>query len=390
MRSILGSIYKAMYHSPMPTLRFISLKTVLVIAAVALANAAPAKPGEPNLVSLIEPIRQQHHVPALGAALVSSQGVVISGVAGVRKRDTDVAATIDDKWHLGSNTKAMTAVIVATLVERGRLSWETNIGQIFPELSETFPEKFRAVTVTQLLSHHAGLPADLAWPDIARSALSFPEQRLNALKKAASTQLASLPGTKFEYSNLGYTLAGAIAERVTGQPWEDLMREIVFKPLRMTSCGFGGVGTPGEIDQPWPHREDGGPMAANGPRVDNPEVMGPAGTVHCSIADYSKFVIDQLRGERGDGALLKTETYKALHTPRFGDNYAFGWGVLSQDWAGGTVLAHQGSNTLNFCIVRIAPLREFAVLAVTNQGGDEGQKAALEATEALIRLHDKR
>ena len=177
------------------------------------------------------------------------------------------------------------AVIVATLVEGGKLSWETTIGQIFPELSESFPEKFRAITVTQLLSHHAGLPADLNWGEIARSAASLPEQRLNALKKAASTELASPPGTKFEYSNVGYTLAGAVAERVTGQPWEDLMREIVFKPLRMTSCGFGGVGTPGEIDQPWPHREDGGPMAANGPPVDNPEVMGPAGTVHCSVAD---------------------------------------------------------------------------------------------------------
>ena len=131
-------------------------------------------------------------------------------------------------------------------------------------------------------------------------------------------------------------------------------------------------------------------MAANGPPVDNPEVMGPAGTVHCSIADYSKFIADQLRGERGDGVLLKAETYKALHTARFGDSYAFGWAVLSQDWAGGTVLAHQGTNTLNFCIVRVAPRREFAVLAVTNQGGDEGQKAALEATDALIRLHDKR
>jgi hypothetical protein len=167
------------------------------------------------------------------------------------------------------------------------------------------------------------------------------------------------------------------------------MREIVFKPLRMTSCGFGGVGTAGEIDQPWPHGEGGRPTAANGPPVDNPEVMGPAGTVHCSIADYSKFIADQLRGESGHGALLKTETYKVLHTPR-GDNYAFGWFVLSQNWAGGTVLAHQGTNTLNFCIVRVAPLREFAVLAVTNQGGAEGQKAALEATDALIRLHDNR
>jgi hypothetical protein len=111
--------------------------------------------------------------------------------------------------------------------------------------------------------------------------------------------------------------------------------------------------------------------------------------VHCSIADWSKFIIDQLRGERGDRALLKPETYKALHTPRFGGSYAFGWAVGSRPWANGTVFQHSGSNTMNFCVVWIAPLRDFAVLAVTNQGGDEAAKAADEAVSELIKLHIK-
>ena len=80
----------------------------------------------------------------------------------------------------------MTAVIVATLVERGKLSWETTVGQVFPELSKTFPEEFRGITVIQLLSHHAGLPADLDWGAMERSASSLQEQRLNALKKLGS------------------------------------------------------------------------------------------------------------------------------------------------------------------------------------------------------------
>src|SRR5262249_30096169 len=167
------------------TLRFHPSKAALVIAVAALANGAAAKSGDPHVVSLIEQIRQQHHVPALGAALVTSRGVVVSGVTGTRQAGPDVGATIDDKWHLGSDTKAMTAVIMATLVERGKLTWETTIGQIFPEqLTAAFPVEFRAITVMQLLSHHSGLTANLDWRDIARSAPSFPEQRLNALKKA--------------------------------------------------------------------------------------------------------------------------------------------------------------------------------------------------------------
>jgi CubicO group peptidase (beta-lactamase class C family) len=168
------------------------------------------------------------------------------------------------------------------------------------------------------------------------------------------------------------------------------MREIIFKPLGMTNCGFGGVGTPGKIDQPWPHEADGKPRPSNGPAADNAPVLGPAGTVHCSIADWSKFIADQLRGARGSGTLLKPETYKALHTPRPGQNYAFGWGVTTRVWAGGTALQHSGSNTMNFCVLWLAPLRDVAVLAVTNQGGDKGREATDEAVVAMIKLQEKR
>ena len=141
----------------------------------------------------------------------------------------------------------------------GKLTWETTLGDVFTELAAGFPSDFRAITVTQLLSHYAGLPPNLAWRQLAQSASTLSEQRLKALKSAATTTLTSRPGTKFEDSNLGYVLAGAVAERVGGKPWEELMREIVFTPLGMTSCGFGGLGTPGTIDQPWPHTANGQP-----------------------------------------------------------------------------------------------------------------------------------
>jgi CubicO group peptidase (beta-lactamase class C family) len=361
-----------------------------IIATVLLSATQPAplsQTGNSDVSALIEPIRQSHHLPALGAAIISENGLEVSGVTGVRKADTTVRATIDDLWHLGSDTKAMTAVVIATLVESGKLTWDTTIGDVFPEFARTFPAEFRGITLTQLLSHHAGLPANINWRQASESNSSLREQRIYALKKAAATKLDSTPGTKFLYSNLGYTIAGAIAEHISGKPWETLVEDIVFKPLQMNGCGFGGTGTPGKIDQPWPHSDNGKPQSSNGPLVDNPEVMGPAGTVHCSIADWAKFIADQLRGEHGAGALLKPETYKTLHTPPFGGQYAFGWGVSSRAWAGGTVLTHSGSNTMNFCVVWIAPVRDFAVLAVTNQGGTAASQGTDEAVAALIRKH---
>ena len=367
----------------------------LAVLAVCAATPSMALPqgGDRSVTSLIEPIRVAHHLPALGAALVDENGVVTSGVTGVRKAGTGVAATVNatirDEWHLGSDTKAMTATIIATLVERGRLKWESTIGEVFPNRSRDFPEAFRRITVAQLLSHHAGLPANIDWRAIEQTRKPLPEQRLDALATAARTPLASAPGTTYLYSNLGYEIAGTMAERVTGKPWEVLMREIVFGPLGMKSCGFHGTGTPGKIDQPWPHTADGKPTGSNGPDVDNAEVMGPAGTVHCSIADWSKFIAEQLRGEHGTGRLLKQETYKVLHTPKFGGDYAFGWLVATRPWAGGTTLTHAGSNTMNFCVVWIAPARNFAVLAVTNQAGGDAEKGTDEAVAALIQMHNK-
>ena len=177
-----------------------------------------------------------------------------------------------------------------------------------------------------------------------------------------------------------------MAETVADRAWEDMIRDVVFKPLGMTSVGFGGTGTTGQIDQPWPHQANGQPMPANGPAIDNPPIMGPAGTVHCSLADWARFVADQLRGLQGHGALLSSESYKFLHTAPFGGNYTAGWLVVDRPWGGGTVYSHAGSNTMNYAVVWMAPLKDFAVLVVTNQGGPEAQAGTDEAASALI-LH---
>jgi len=175
-----------------------------------------------------------------------------------------------------------------------------------------------------------------------------------------------------------------MAEQVTGTSWEEMMSSAVFDPLGMTSAGFGGVGTPGEVDQPWGHGANGKPVNGNGPAVDNPPVLGPAGRVHCKLEDWAKFVADQLRGARGDSALLKPETYRVLHTPPFGGNYALGWSVSDREWGGGKVLSHAGSNMMNYALIWMAPLHDFAVLVVTNQGGPAAERGCDQAAGALI------
>jgi CubicO group peptidase (beta-lactamase class C family) len=147
------------------------------------------------------------------------------------------------------------------------------------------------------------LPANLSRKSTAwfiADAGSKPQtQRLQALKQSLSKKPEFGSGSKHQYSNLGYVIVGAIVEKVTGMSWEKAIQERIFKPLEMKTAGFGGTGTPGQIDQPWGHKEGGRSVPANGPSVDNPPILGPAGCVHCSIQDWAKFVTDQLRGARG-------------------------------------------------------------------------------------------
>ncbi len=344
------------------------------------ASSPPDPPADKQINAMLDRIVKESNVPALAGAIVTSDGLVSFGVAGVRKRGSRAPARPNDLWHLGSDTKAMTATLIAKLVEQGKLSWDTKLADVFTQDDVQLHADFRDVTVLHLLSHYSGLPANLELRDyLGEDPVA---ERRRAVAQELAKPPASKPGSKFEYSNLGYIIAGAIVEKLTGKSWQENMREHVFEPLEMTSVGFGGTGTPGKLDQPWSHTSDGKPVPGNGPAVDNPPVMGPAGRVHCTIQDWSKYIADLLRGTNGKQALLPNTSYQTLITPPFEGEYALGWGTANRDWAGGTALQHSGSNTMNYATVWVAPKRDFAILSCTNQG--EGHAACDAAVGALI------
>jgi len=342
--------------------------------------------GDTAVSQVLKQIRQKYDVPAMAAAVVTSDGIEFVGAAGVRKRGGTVAVTTNDLWHLGSDTKVMTATVVAKLVERGQLKWKTTMAEAFPELAATMSPDFQKVTLLHLLSHRAGLPPNLN--HFIYSGDDVMALRLKAVKEELAKKPKGKPGDDYEYSNLGYIITGAIIERVTSNTWERVIGDEIFKPLQMKSAGFGGTGTPGKIDQPWPHYGNGTAAFKNGPTMDNPPVLGPAGRVHCTIQDWAMFIQDQLRGARGEAALLKAESYQKLATPPFGGEYALGWIATERPWGGGKVLTHGGDNTMNCAIVWVAPKKNFAVLVCVNQSGNVAFKAADEAVSALIKLHN--
>lgn len=346
-----------------------------------------------TLNTLLEPVRAKYDLPALAASVIVDGEILPAGAVGVRKYgDPSAPVMAEDQFHLGSNTKAMTATLISGLVEKNELRWETTLAETFSDLAKTMRPEYRSVTIAHLLAHRSGLgsasaPASKTLLDVHR----FPGPPRRQRERYADLILRDPPeaekGAKYIYANANYVLLGVIAERVTNTAWEKLLTDRVFKPLGMTgSAGFGAMGgAPGKVEQPWQHRADRQPVAP-GPLSDNPPALAPAGAVHASVGDWAKFVRAHLLGERtGARDVLTAATFRKLHAPAFGGNYAGGWLVVERPWAGGrAALTHAGSNTLNYCVAWLAPARRFAVLVATNQGGDEAARACDETSGALI------
>lgn len=347
-----------------------------------------------NIEPLLEEIRAKHNVPALAAATIYDGSIINYAAVGVRKLGSDVKVTAWDKFHIGSCTKTMTATLIAILVDGGKLEWEMTLAKVFPDLARRMHPGYRTVTLLHLMAHRGGVPNE-TWPkgmsflDVHRLPGTPREQRFEYVRRKLKEPPEAPAGEKFIYSNAGYTVLGACAEKVTDTPWEDLMRKMIFRPLGMTSAGFGAMGTPGKIDQPWQHRvEDGKAIPMDpGPLIDNPPAIGPAGTVHCSIDDWAKFVQAHLRGARDEPTPLPVANWPRLHTPAFAGDYAGGWGIAQRGWGGGRVYTHAGSNNMNYAVVWMAPRRNFALVVATNQAGDVAPKACDDAAAAIIRKY---
>jgi CubicO group peptidase (beta-lactamase class C family) len=362
---------------------------VVVLAAAGSARGQDAKPLEApaleSLDALLEPIRAQFELPALGGAVVTGKGLIAVGACGVRARGKDVKVTVDDKWHLGSCTKAMTATLVAKLVERGDLKWSTTIGEVLTPWSQKRKDAWRDVPIEWLLQNRSGMcgnPPGALWSKLWKTEDSPSTARAWFAGQLLEVEPEAEPGTKFIYSNQGFMVAGALVQKLKKTSWEELMVDELFTPLGMHSAGFGPPGTAGKLDQPLGHASE--PIDV-GPRADNPPALGPAGTVHCSLGDWAKFVAAHLNGANGVDGALKAGTFQKLHTSAPGQEYAMGWGRSAREWAGGDVLTHSGSNTMWFCVVWIAPKKDVAFLATTNIAGEAAQKGCDAAIGAMLR-----
>jgi D-alanyl-D-alanine carboxypeptidase len=333
-----------------------------------LAGCAGGREAPPRVATLDGLVHQtlgDQGMPGLAAAIVTSDKIQLSA-AGVRKVGGSGAIALGDRFHLGSNTKAMTATLAASLVDSGVIDWSSTLASVFPDLAATMRAEYQNVTLAQLLTHRGGIIALTDPADLAKvpAALMAPNASRLALTQWLLQQPAAvIPGNASLYSNAGYAIAAAMLERKTGQDFETLLNTMVLQPLAVTPQ-FNWPAAGGAA-QPWGHELINSRWVPNDPdAAENqfPTVFTPAGNISLSVGDYAKFVQSHLRGLRGQSGQLSPQAYTYLHTAQ-GD-FALGW--LVKTLGGVLTSAHDGTAGTFYALVAVQPSRDRAVIVLVN------------------------
>jgi CubicO group peptidase (beta-lactamase class C family) len=322
-----------------------------LVAAIVLAQQPVAAP-DAQLAAMLEGARAKHEIPAV-AAWVSRRGEPVAVAAvGLRRTDGAARVTVDDRFHLASVTKSLNAVLIATLVDEGRLRWDQTVEELFPDWR--VHRGLRHATLAQLLAHRSGIAGFRGSGDLADAPTPYGDSAARRRQFVQWLVAQKPPGEagEFVYSNAGVTVAAAAAELATGKPWEALMRERVFEPLGMTRAGFGW---PGRVDpdEPWGHYLRGARRVPHDPRgpYEVTDMLAPAADVHLSIRDLGAFLADQARGLAGKRGLLAAETYRRLHG--LGGAPPMGW-MASRTRDGRQHSRHDGSAETFYAVALVA------------------------------------
>jgi CubicO group peptidase (beta-lactamase class C family) len=339
------------------------------------------------LAKLVTQQCQEKNLVGLAAMVMSDGKIEAAAARGERQKGSGVPVEIGDRWHLGGISKSITATMIARLIEAGKMQWSDTVGDIFPEAA--VHKDWKPVTLRQLLTDTAGALKNFSIDVRLQTPPLGPERiqaRLKAVLDVLATQPIYPPGTKFEYSNVGYVIAGAMAENVTGDTWEDLVKREVFEPLELTESGFGPPKSSDQkLEQPRGHRKVLAGKVSVDDQTDNTPIMGPGATIHMTLENLCNFAREHLHGEIGTGKLLSTESYHRLHAPELG-GYACGWLKINPSPAlPYTFYWHNGSNTMWYALVVFIPEKN-KVIAVTSNDGDfySAEAAAWEIVKASV------
>ncbi|HAO05430.1 MAG TPA: serine hydrolase [Chryseobacterium sp.] len=342
------------------------------IATIFLLTVSTISFGQ-RTVQFADTIRNTYNIPEISYAVIDSKSTLEIAALGKHSVNLPDTATLDDRFHIGSNTKAMTAFIIARYVEKGKLKWTTKFFNLFPEWKEKSKSEYANITLQDLLSHKAGIQAfqgenDPQIPDFKGT---DPEKRKQFGQFVLMLEPVKMDDhNPFIYSNAGYTLATLMVEKTTRKSWEELVEKVFNKDLKLN------------VKLSWPEnqkqKDTWGHNSENGRLIPVPSTVGyhldytePAGDINIKLKDYIKFIQLNLKGLNGENNYLEADTYKFIH--KGVENYSMGWFNVYEK--GQELSVHSGTGAFTyFTIVHIDRINGRAYIIFTNSFNNETQQ----------------
>jgi len=303
-----------------------------------------------SLKKFIDQMREAADVPGVSVVLFDKDKTLIEAGFGVRERGRPEPVTADSLYMIASNTKALTTLLLAKLVDEGRFSWETPVVDIYPSFKVGDPDFTKRVLVKHLVCACTGLPRqDFEW--LFTYHRSSPQGQLEVL---ATMQPTTELGALYQYSNplasaAGYIAAQALKPGVEfGQAYDEVMRDRIFRPLGMNRTTFS-FDEAMKADHASPHSWD---MSLKNVPIDmvlNHSVIPvrPAGGAWSSVRDYARYVrLELAKGRLPDGSTFVTEKNlleRRAPQVRVGEEGWYGMGLWLADVKGIRVISHGGS-----------------------------------------------
>jgi dipeptidyl aminopeptidase/acylaminoacyl peptidase/CubicO group peptidase (beta-lactamase class C family) len=319
-------------------------------------------------------LAERHSVPGaqLGVLRLGTDGSadeLVEAAHGVLNVRTGLPVRTDSLFQIGSITKVWTATVAMALADEGLLDLDAPVAEVLPELRLADPEVTKSVTPRHLLTHTSGIDGDV-FTDTGRGDDCL-ERYVELLGEAGQNHPV---GATFSYCNSGYALLGRVIEKLTGQTWDQAMRDRLFTPLGLTHT----VTLPEEallFAAAAGHDERAGVLVP-APSWALPRSIGPAGLVTSTVADVLAFArMHLLGGVAADGIrVLRAESAVAMaaHQADLPDKYVLGdsWGLgwIRFGWDGHRLLGHDGNTLGQAAFLRVLPEQGLAVALLTNGG----------------------
>lgn len=350
----------------------------------------------------LDSLRKEHAVPACAVGVVAADGPPELFVRGSRRSDCQVPVTKADKFTLSIN-ETMTCVILAMLVDRGLITWDERLVDHIPaSVSRRVHPFHKETTFSMVASSNSGI-SDSWWQAgngdllryLSRSEISAKQGRFAVALYYLVRPPDHTPGTKAVWHQANGVLIALALEEITNQPFESLLKALLFDPLEMYSTGFGWPDITRNIvtspRQPWGHagtsKEPRGDFSGQGL---NMNACYPFQGIHCSAADYAIYIKFELRCSMGldtKGLLSQQgmkEMFERISDEEHSCNRA-GWIIASRDWAKGLTFSNAGHQLGASNGAWIAPLTGKAFFSISNIDGTVGFKANDEAIYAAVR-----